>query len=162
MDCQKLDEVLFDFVGGTLEAQRHAQVEAHLASCVRCTGELAAYRSTVKLLEVARHSELPDSFWARQRSRVMEAVARVVANRSWQAPPFYLSLLLGVVVAYVATSVDILGNSGAELVSSGTGGTPTVNTLTLVLVYLGLVALALFSFKERPGRIAASPQSQKP
>jgi anti-sigma factor RsiW len=132
MDCQKLDEVLFDFAESpekrTLPPERRAEVDAHAAACARCRQEVAHYQATVQVLATAKMPQMPDSFWARQRERIMVAVRALASVRAWKAPPLSLVALMGILLGY--------------------------SMLTLVPVYAILIGLALYVFKERgEGRV---------
>jgi hypothetical protein len=161
MDCQMFEEVLFDLTAGTLEPDLSRQCEAHLASCPRCASELAEYRSTVKLIDSLKHRELPESFWQSQRSRVMQAVGKVVSARTWEAPPLYLVALLTVVVGYIFAGLDIGAGILLDLFGGQGRGSHSLPTplVTLIPLYMGILALALFVFSER-GEKAGSRSGQ--
>ena len=149
MDCQKLDETLYELVSGGLDDAARAACEAHAGGCPRCTREIADYRATVQLLAVTKNPEMPDSFWERQRSRVMEVVHRALAMRPWNAPPLSLALLLVAVALYVLAGIDAFAIGQHQAVATDSAGTSIMH-LTLIPLYAGLLALALYSFRDRP------------
>ena len=155
MDCQKLDETLYELVSGSLEASARAQCEAHAGGCARCASEIAAYRATVHLMEVTRNPQMPDSFWDRQRTRIMEAVSRALATRPWKAQPLSLGLLMILVAGYIIAGLDAMSMRQHE-VTLHDGGSNLLQ-LTLIPIYGGLLALALYSFREKPARTGSRP-----
>lgn len=158
MDCQKLDETLYELVSGALEAATRTAVESHAATCARCAREITEYRATVQLMAAVRNPEMPESFWERQRARVMEVVHRALAMRPWKAPPLSLAALLVLVGIYVLAGVDGLTSIGRDVAIPDRGGN-TIH-LTLIPVYVFMLGLAVYSFRERTGD-ARSPRSRR-
>lgn len=82
IDCPNVEtrESLPDYLNGTLPARRHAEVEAHLASCAECRAEL----ETIRLVREAWHGvtvriDVPSLVSALPRPRPV----RVASRRSW-------------------------------------------------------------------------------
>ena len=148
MDCQTLDEKLYELVEGSLDPAARDAALGHAAGCARCAKELAEYRSTVQLLSVTRNPEMPEAFWARQRERVMVVVRRALEARPWQAPPCSLVMLLVIVAGYVFAGLDIMGGV-ADDAGVRTDATNNVH-LTLIPLYAFILGLALMTFRDRP------------
>jgi anti-sigma factor RsiW len=148
MDCQTLDEKLYELVEGSLDAATRDAAQAHTAGCTKCAQSLAEYRETVRLLAVTKHPEMPEAFWARQRERVMVVVRRALEVRPWQAPPYSLVMLFLIVAGYVYVGLDVMGgmadDAGARSVPSS-----TVH-LTLIPLYAFMLVLAGLTFRDRP------------
>jgi hypothetical protein len=163
MDCKKLDEVTGDVVAGTLDAVQSAEAAGHLAGCARCAGEVERYRQAIRLIEAVRDPVMPEGFWDRQRLAVMHAIRRTMAVRSWEAPPMYLIALLTVLAGYLVVSLDVAGQALVEFAQAvAAGGGISATSLSLVPLYAGLLALALFSFSERGHQAAARAGRGRP
>jgi anti-sigma factor RsiW len=57
--CGSVVKLLADYLERQLPAALRAELEAHLAKCPRCVGQLHTYASTVSLLRSLRDDELP-------------------------------------------------------------------------------------------------------
>ena len=53
-------ELLMDYLEGVLPPDVHAELEAHVAGCVRCVAFVASYRATPRILREATAATLPD------------------------------------------------------------------------------------------------------
>ncbi|MBI4860348.1 MAG: zf-HC2 domain-containing protein [Candidatus Riflebacteria bacterium] len=148
MNCETVDDRLMDLVAGSLDEVTTGQIEAHTTGCRRCQGEIAAYRETVRLLARVTNPEMSPGFWANQRLRIMQAIAATLPSRAWEAPPLYLAALICILLAYPLLSMDVLGGILAD-VAKGASRFTFDYTLTLVPIYAGMVALALFVVTER-------------
>jgi hypothetical protein len=62
MTCPETRDLLSAWLDQALEAHEHEQVEAHLAGCPECRGELEGLRSTVSLLSRVEHARAPVGF----------------------------------------------------------------------------------------------------
>lgn len=156
MDCQKLDETLYELVSGSVDEATHLAAQGHCAACPRCAAELAGYRETVRLMAAVKLPQMPESFWERQRMRVMEVVHRALAMRPWQAPPLSLAALLILVGLYGLAGVDGLTGLGRDVsIPDRTGNSMH---LTLIPLYVGLCALAMYSFREKS---TSGPRSRR-
>src|SRR5439155_20674722 len=65
-------ELLADYVGGSLEAARHEEVEQHLASCAACREDVALARRARAALAALSELEVPDGV----ARRVVDAASR--------------------------------------------------------------------------------------
>lgn len=147
MDCQKLDETLYELVSGSVDGAVKSACDAHAAGCARCSTEIAHYRETVRLMASVKMPEMPESFWDRQRARVMEVVHRVVAMRPWNAPPLSLAALLLLVGIYGLAGVDGLTGMSRDVAIPDRPG--STFHLTLIPVYGFMLFLAMYSFREK-------------
>jgi anti-sigma factor (TIGR02949 family) len=60
ISCGAAVEQLWEFLDGELDDHDHHAVEAHLAFCVRCCGELEFAKHLRRLLAMGNQAELPD------------------------------------------------------------------------------------------------------
>jgi anti-sigma factor RsiW len=110
-------DILEQYLSGALEPGEQRTVEAHLAVCPSCCGEIEEMRGVSRLVGALRPDEVwdpPPGFY----SAVMRRVAEGQANRSF-AGLFALDLALGRRLALA--SLMILAVVGGYLVSHETG-----------------------------------------
>jgi len=69
--CASALERLMDYMEGVVEAELRSAIEAHLATCERCTAFVASYRETPRILREATEVELPP-----ERARALRAFLR--------------------------------------------------------------------------------------
>ena len=77
--CASGVERLMDYTEGVIAADLAAAIEAHVASCERCTAFIASYRATPRLLRDATAVTLPDD--RRLALRTFLSAARTPRNR---------------------------------------------------------------------------------
>jgi anti-sigma factor RsiW len=58
--CASGVELLLDFLEDALPADLRADLEAHVASCPRCTAFVASYRATPRIFRAATLARLPE------------------------------------------------------------------------------------------------------
>jgi anti-sigma factor RsiW len=58
--CASGVELLMDFLEDALPADLRADLEAHVASCARCTAFVASYRATPRIFRAATLARLPE------------------------------------------------------------------------------------------------------
>ena len=58
--CASGVELLMDFLEDALPADLRAEIEAHVASCARCTAFVASYRATPRIFRAATLARLPE------------------------------------------------------------------------------------------------------
>ncbi len=51
--CQEFVALLAEYIDGDLSAQRRSRMDAHLASCARCSAYHRSYAATIKLVNAA-------------------------------------------------------------------------------------------------------------
>lgn len=61
-DCQRVREMLSEYIDGRFSAKRKLYVEGHLEGCQGCSQELESLRATVGLLRGLSPAPLPRSF----------------------------------------------------------------------------------------------------
>jgi len=92
MNCAALDERLADYLEGDLDAASRREVEAHLASCVRCTAlvrELESIRSAASdLPELAPSRDLWSGIAERIDTPVVPLTPRLAPNVTAVRPGF--------------------------------------------------------------------------
>ena len=105
MTCTELDPLLDRYLDGTLEANRRAELEAHLAGCESCrtlTLQLRAVLASAAALP--RSIRPPRDLWPdiadRLASRTIQLPVRSIPWRSW-APLAAAAVLLIAVTAIV-------------------------------------------------------------
>ena len=59
ISCGSGVELLMDYLEGVLPPELNAALEAHVASCERCTAFVASYRETPRILRSATTIEIP-------------------------------------------------------------------------------------------------------
>jgi anti-sigma factor RsiW len=57
--CQQADELVTDYIEGSLSRVDRRRFETHLSSCPHCTAYLAQMRSTIQLIGRLNSEELP-------------------------------------------------------------------------------------------------------
>jgi anti-sigma factor (TIGR02949 family) len=72
--CREAVERLWDYLDGRLDVGTHEAMEAHLAFCRRCCGELEFARELHRLLRSRSAVEVPDEARARLE-RVIDGLA---------------------------------------------------------------------------------------
>jgi hypothetical protein len=97
------EELLADYVDGSLEADDRARVEAHLASCSVCSEEVAVAGETRRALTAL--PEVPVPFGTEQR--VLRHARR---GRRWSSPFAWKAAGLAAAAAAVVGVVVYLGN----------------------------------------------------
>jgi anti-sigma factor RsiW len=58
--CASGVELLMDYLEDALPADLRAEIEAHVASCPRCTAFVASYRATPRIFRAATLASLPE------------------------------------------------------------------------------------------------------
>ncbi len=59
MSCQKLVELITDYLEGALPVAEQVAVEAHLARCDGCTAYLEQMRTTIRLTGMLTEEQIP-------------------------------------------------------------------------------------------------------
>lgn len=98
MNCQQANELLIEYLDGRLDADRRAQVESHLATCVACRERVAEFRALSALLEEWQPEGPSPAFDTRLAERIESSTA------SWRPAwlqPAYLAVVAAVVLIVV-------------------------------------------------------------
>ena len=64
-DCERLKEILCDYLDGELEGARCSQLELHLGNCPACRVVVETTRQTLRLYSGQRPPRLPQEVEAR-------------------------------------------------------------------------------------------------
>lgn len=142
MNCEKCQELLSDFIDGTLSAEARAQFNRHLEECLSCAAAHDELASILTMAHASREQLVapPDerAMWLRIRNTI-EADARVNAARARVATAasgqglwarlsgkrWALSLpQLASVAAGVAVAVAVVTAFGMRALLEGRGGEP--------------------------------------
>jgi hypothetical protein len=134
----EVQELLPWFVNGTLEADEAERVEAHLAGCAECRGELAAERQLAEGI-----ANLPvdvESSWEGLQQRLdAEAVVRVqAAPPVWRKPVPLVWALAAPVAAAAAVAlffVNIPLQTPAEPQYRALGSSNTLQSANLIVQF---------------------------
>src|SRR2546423_12854548 len=85
MNCEKCQELLSDFLDGTLNHTEHAQVSAHLAACAECSAAREEFHAIISAARDSREYVYTppneNALWLRVRNAV-EAEARTAGRRT--------------------------------------------------------------------------------
>jgi anti-sigma factor RsiW len=68
VDCQKLLDLLIDFVSDEITAELRVQVERHLGECPSCVRLVGTYKLTIHVSRKLVHHPLPSAFAERLRT----------------------------------------------------------------------------------------------
>jgi hypothetical protein len=107
------DELLASYVDGELEAEERRQVKAHLASCARCTEEVAIAKRAFKALSALEEVPAPLGLAtpAIQRAHPQK---RMVARLQWAAGSAAAAALIVAIGLILWRSGDVAPTGGAE------------------------------------------------
>jgi anti-sigma factor RsiW len=116
------DELLADYVDGTLPAAQRADVEAHLASCARCREEVSLASAGRKALRSAGDVPVPSGIADRAIADA-GAPADLDAARRSRSPQRWLgaAAAIAAVVVLVAVAAPKLGTSPSTVAAAGAG-----------------------------------------
>jgi predicted anti-sigma-YlaC factor YlaD len=91
MNCEKCQELLSDFLDGTLGHSEHAAVGAHVAVCPPCAAAREDFHSIIAVAREARGQLFapPDerALWLRASGRASSAGAGSFRCRNWPRAP---------------------------------------------------------------------------
>lgn len=116
---QHVEHLLGEYYDHELDARRHAQVEAHLASCASCRAALGRMNRLSEVL--ADHpvpTVSPEAFRARVMLRIARRSRRPRGNWVWYAVPVGLSsaiVLLQMMGAALLLLLTVMGWGGTRL-----------------------------------------------
>jgi hypothetical protein len=143
MDCAALDERLADYLEGDLDPATRREVEAHVASCVRCTAlvrDLASLRAAAVVLpELTPSRDLWTGIARRIETPVVPLASRPVPNVSVARPTFDLKRA-AIAAALVAVTAGVTytltvaqngrRNTSSSIASVAPGDTNTLPSVT--------------------------------
>jgi hypothetical protein len=70
MDCAEIDELLSEYIDGTLDSKTVQMVEKHISVCVDCKETLASLRAMVEELNAIEPMKAPDDFLEKIHQRM--------------------------------------------------------------------------------------------
>jgi negative regulator of sigma E activity len=126
------DVELFDYVEGDLPRGRRAELKLHLASCARCTEQVARVQAGRDALRAAPFLELPPAHRA-AILRDLPARPRSPERAPWLSAKRLVAALATVAVvaaAVVAVVTTGDGSTGEEAAATGAGGGATQELAT--------------------------------
>jgi anti-sigma factor RsiW len=139
------EELLPWYVNGTLEADERAELEAHLAQCLRCRRELDAQRALQAVLASEESDVAVGGALARAHARIdrLESGWRPGASGAWflrgwrSTPPWVRVALLGQLVLVLVLAIAFIDERGApqlyRTLGAPSGPVAGVVRLTVVL-----------------------------
>lgn len=65
MDCQKLLDLLVDYIDEELDPRQHLELDEHLAKCPPCVDFLDSYRRTGSACREALQAQMPEAMKTR-------------------------------------------------------------------------------------------------
>jgi hypothetical protein len=103
--CRRLRLALVDLADGTLAPAEARRVEAHVAICATCRGDLAIMRGLTTGLRDPSLPEPPEDFWRQQRQAIMRQVRQVPEPAATRAPWWRWQLAGAIATAALAVVV---------------------------------------------------------
>lgn len=129
--CHEIEDELSALLDGELDAERAAEVRAHLHGCQLCSGTLEALRDVAqRLAGLPRVAAPPELATLVERAVQREALAMPPEPRRWRVPRVALSLAAVVLLAVaVRWSLVLMGNvqSGMPTAGEPLAHAPVVN-----------------------------------
>ena len=76
MRCEQVERLLIDYLEGELGETEASAVREHIAECMACAGEVAAFESTRELLRNDAYVEPSPFYWTRFNARLRQRMRR--------------------------------------------------------------------------------------
>lgn len=98
MDCNKCNDLLFDYVDGKLTAEREDLVSFHLENCTGCQEEARILTQVLDLVDQQKAQPVNPFFYTRVKTRLEKNTP--FSDRSWQKrlqPVAYGFMLAGAI-----------------------------------------------------------------
>ena len=111
LHCLQIDELLCDFVDGTLSAEQKAAFETHTAKCAACQELVAEVAGAVSFMERAAMVEAPKELVTRilyhtpKQSPLLEAMAKRDWLKRWIAPLIQPRFAMGMAMTILSFSM---------------------------------------------------------
>lgn len=111
MDCRQIDELLCDYVDGTLTAEQKTVFESHVAECAACRELVADVTGAVHFMERAAEVEAPRELVTRilyhtpQNAPLLEKLAQKDWLRRWVAPLLQPRFAMGMAMTILSFSM---------------------------------------------------------
>ncbi len=160
-ECNKIEDLLQDYLDGELDRQARAEVEVHLALCSHCRKELAELKVVVAALGSVTLPTIPDESVKLYANRMQRAWSRkrfaIDVDPLWKRVLVYgLPVLAACIIALIALSGATIPERGTALLANLsipdpmpsldiTGLVDSISAVILrpeVLLFLLLVAVA--------------------
>jgi anti-sigma factor RsiW len=109
MDCKKAEDIILtDYIDAKVTPQVLKEVEAHLASCSRCSALAARLKSVSAALRQAERIEPSAEVWEKIRSEIGEKTPQVVFSPGFFEPIRIFFTRLKPAMVITATAAVIL------------------------------------------------------
>ena len=111
LHCLQINELLCDFVDGTLSAEQKAEFEAHTAKCAACQDLVGEVAGAVSFMERAAIVEVPKELVTRilyhtpKQSPLLEAMAKRDWLKRWIAPLIQPRFAMGMAMTILSFSM---------------------------------------------------------
>ena len=111
LNCLKIDELLCDFVDGTLSVDQKAAFEAHTAKCTACQELVAEVTGAVSFMERAAIVEVPKELVTRilyhtpHQAPLLAAIAKQDWLKRWIAPLVQPRFAMGMAMTILSFSM---------------------------------------------------------
>ena len=111
LHCLQINELLCDFVDGTLSAEQKAEFEAHTAKCAACQDLVGEVAGAVSFMERAAMVEVPKELVTRilyhtpKQSPLLEAMAKRDWLKRWIAPLIQPRFAMGMAMTILSFSM---------------------------------------------------------
>jgi anti-sigma factor RsiW len=152
MRCEQVERLLIDYLEGELGETEASAVRKHIAECMECAGEVAAFESTRELLRNDAYVEPSPFYWTRFNARLRQRMRRGVwagADDRWgvlvpRLAPVAVAALCFAVGMWLGLSptgsVTGVVESGAPGYGIGLAEGPVVSPRSKALVAAGSTA----------------------
>ncbi len=110
MDCAKANELMIDFVEGSLDAGLHEEVASHVDGCSACMGELEKVSSTSRILQALAHETVraPDDLDI-EISRTLRRTPKWYFLRRYGVPAGIFAAVIAIVLLAIAFGMAVFG-----------------------------------------------------
>jgi hypothetical protein len=111
LHCLQIDELLCDFVDGTLDASQKTLFEAHVTQCAACRELVADVTGAVNFMERAALVEPPKELVTRilyhtpKQAPILEAIAKKDWLKRWIAPLIQPRFAMGMAMTILSFSM---------------------------------------------------------
>jgi anti-sigma factor RsiW len=111
LHCLQIDELLCDYVDGTLSAENKVAFEAHTAQCAACQELVADVTGAVNFMERAALVEAPKELVTRilfhtpKQAPLLEAMAKQDWMKRWLAPLIQPRFAMGMAMTILSFSM---------------------------------------------------------
>jgi hypothetical protein len=131
LSCTDCDELFPDYFEGDLAASRHAQFDAHVATCARCQGIVRDFDSIRREAAALTDLEPSRDLWSGIEARIEPAVVSIGERRQRRPMSWLMAGFAAAGLVIVSSSVTWLAtrgsmsDRGARQVADNPRATPT-------------------------------------